>query len=667
MPKKRTIGANNRKIGLMSLLVLLIISITLIVVNYQKNLKSSVFKTRADEEVTPTPGKRCNVDTSADAAPSCEFYEKCLENFCQYNSNWGGDISPLQVLAIYDRLKTDLGFEIPLLLDKERISRLTDLEIATNFDNPCTGFAGVMMGSSYECNMAYLLDPKYKKEIDRMKISTILRGMYPELSDQDLKTLEKKLREHNSNETPRSSLEFALFQVDILSIPYVVKDLGSLGIKTLSSGSKDLLPKFLGLIKSSGEFTLDKESITALKEISSRSTRRAIGLTSQLQAYLKRIEPYKVIRLGWQNVPLWRSKQVLNPEKWQEFRDALSRVTPMVSERLGMIPEANHVYWTDDIRKIVGNRSAVAVYLDDYKIWILDIREIQKGVVEMVADVVHEKIHYILSQKGVAQYIADLGGRWNSNKYFWNLKAFEEGLTEYLSQYFMRKAGFTYYYTAYEQQVQAVNRLLGGGKYIEIVIDAIRTGDFRYFLNSYRWSTNDLFKWILGHFSPASQFMNLFSVNAASEINQNFPPDYEANIQPNLSYIFNNDPEENLINKATYTLIDETNRIMDENGINEITIEDVSYLKYLVLAASISTNLEAKKYVTTDDIKQISDELDNFSEEKYNPNEYAVELPAIGTDDIPIPSDVSTDNMTIDQDQIEPNITPTYIPFPTFD
>ncbi|MBI3379323.1 hypothetical protein HY029_01050 [Candidatus Gottesmanbacteria bacterium] len=689
MPKKYSKNPALKKISLISLVILFILSITLIIVNNQKNLKSTLIKTRADEEVTPTPpsGKSCNLDTSADAAPSCEFYEKCSENFCQYNQNWGEDISPLQVLAIYNRLKSDLGIDFSFLFDKDRINSLQNGTYLARikFDSLCLSATSRVMDENgkFVCNLEGLDDPAIQKTLDDMKLPTILKGLYPNLSDENIALLEKKLREVNLKSTMgKTSLELILLEIDIMSAPYFAKDIGQLGLKTLTSGSKELLPKFLGIIKTGKQFFFDREGINALRTISTHSSNNAVDLAAQMQAYLRKVKPSLIIRnTKGERVQLWKPMDVLSPQMMIEVDDALSIVRPSVYERLGVKNTGAQIYFIDDIRRILGNRSGDAVFLKNLGIMVLDIKTIPKGAGIIVRDIIHEDIHFILQIKGIRKYIENFAGQSNSKKYFWNLRAFDEGLTDYLTEYFMKIIGFsienTPYQTIYKQQIEAVNQLLGGGKYVEVLINAIRTGDFKYFLNAYSWTPNKLFQWIIGNLKPVSQshhennlsldkVLNLFKAHAASEEPDYSDPNYEANIISNLSFEYKEQADATTINKSSYSLVSEIDRIMSENNLNEFPIEDEYALKSLVLAGSILNELNDKHYVSIEDIKKTSDELDNLTVEEYNPNEYEEKLPPIGTDAIPIPSEISTDT-TNNQDQTESTITPTYTPFPTFD
>ena len=72
---------------------------------------------------------------SSEVENSCEFYQQCVEGACIRKENWASELTPIQILAIYNRLKMDLGIDVPLLLDKERVSKLQDLGINFQFIN----------------------------------------------------------------------------------------------------------------------------------------------------------------------------------------------------------------------------------------------------------------------------------------------------------------------------------------------------------------------------------------------------------------------------------------------------------------------------------------------------------------------------------------------------
>lgn len=644
-------------IKLYTLLFLILFSTTgiLILGNLLLN-KSNYSKIKADDfKLSPTPGKSCNVRTDS-VTSGCDFYENCINNFCQFNSGWSESLTPTQAAAIYQRLKSDLGIDIPLILDKERVDKLQDAGIvAASNNNPCqyavmfdtTGIGALNCFTLREDN------PEYKRLTDVTTLHGILQATYPDLSSQEISNLENKLRAVVKEKAPGAALETATFTFDLLSLPFLVKDVGTLGIKTLSKGG-EILPKLLGLVKSSGSFYFDKEGITSLLSLAESNGYKVLDFATQMKGYLKTVQPYKKITLGKKffifpnKIALWRSRQVLTSDTWNLFSNGITIAFQRLGARLAMPIESQSIYFIDDIARIVGpTRNAIGVYLSSIDGFVLDIKTIQWGVKQMVEVSIHEKIHQILSRKGISQYIASLAQKGQ----FWNYRAFEEGVTQYLTEYIMREMGYDIQIgkSAYAQQVLAVQKFLGDGKYTEILIRSIQEGNFRYLLDQYHWDINALQRWIISNVRPISKnehdvILNIINspVEAVSfePSSYYYTGNYEENLISHSPFSFPNNVDVTPLNLSAYTLIDELNRIVNENNLQLVSLDEDS-LKLLLLSGEFINNINSNKTVSLDHINGQIDILNDIQVVEDNGQyEYNSILPQIGNDNMPIPSDI---------------------------
>ncbi len=639
----------------------IIFLLTVLIFYASFNVKPT-FVSKADTwYISPTP-KSCNMNGVDAVAAGCQFYESCTNSFCQYNPNWSNDLTPVQALVIYDRLKTDVGIDIPLILDKDRISKLQDGGILiAGSDSPCaSSFMFDTTGiNTMGCLNNYNNNPDFQKAQNSITLHGILQATYPNLNDQDITILEQKVRAVAQEKAPGALLERTLLYIDVTTLPAIVNDVKTLSIKALNK-SGELLPKVLDIAQSSKSFFFDKEGLAALRDVAASNGQRALDFTSQMQGYLGSVNPTLWVKGTAGKVSLWRSSLVLDQATKDLFTHKLSSIFPSIASRLGLAYNGESIYWTSDITRIVGQqgRHVAGVFIPRENVFAIDIKIIPKGIDYIGQVAAHEKIHYFLNQLGIRQYIFTRLPTF-AERNFTHLeqyRAFDEGVTEFLNETFLNELGYRIRIgsQAYGEQVLAVQKLLGNGRYTEDFISAIRQGDLRIYLQKINWTEDMLRRWI-ANMPPIplsekeqdtvvtlnnqnSLSNRLFQPVYASDINNNqLTGNYSDDLLFNVSFTYVDKADETDINTGSYTLVNELSGLMDQNNLSEIPVDDQNTMRLLLLAGSMTNDVNNNQPTNLDLINNRIDDLNQIQETTYNPNEYNIDLPEIGNDQTPVP------------------------------
>ncbi len=545
---------------------------------------------------------------------SCDFYQKC--NFakrCQYDQEWPTRLTPEQALAIYQRLKTELGIDIPLILDKDRLDKLQDAALVSALQpDGCAYLASTAISYSPYAHagtyIACALNPR-KSDYDRFTLRGILSSTYPDLSSSEIGILEQRLREIYTSKAPGALLETTLFVNDIISIPGIVSAIRSapstvpkafLLVKKYATNIPQLLPRVLGIFRK-GDVTVSASTLASL----ARYSDEGIDLIPQVLYRLKHTNPTKFIKSSRQGalVPAWRSSYALKdvPEVYSDMKMMIAKVSSEFVPIFGFPGPNQSVYFVtgDGMVTLSGSKNVIGYYMHDRGVVIniaLTLSNLSSSAKSITSTLTHEYIHWATNLAGSKsvfnkKLFSLVSG---SNQEAHPLYAFMEGYTEYVSVRILKKLG---YYTgsyAYPPQVEAVARFLGNGKYDHLFFEALKRQDIGYIIKKYGWTESQFIAWVMKNVPPLVRDVTLRRVEQGDKLQTGIQKVSAINLRPEQvqSIDFYDDARVTDSTRNTYELIKNLNAIVDTSKQDKLYLGSAADIYSLSIAQSVATTLQ---------------------------------------------------------------------------